>query len=226
MTDLKLILFDCDGTLVDGQHMIVAAMTAAHQAHGVAVPTREAILSVVGLSLPETFAVLSQGDADYPVFAMVDAYKDAFHQLRDAEFSEPMFENIRDTVDLLRAQPDTLLGIVTGKSQNGVRRVLETHAMAGWFSTIQTAEDAPSKPHPGMVHQAMQELGGVPHATVVIGDTTYDMEMAKAAGAWAIGVTWGYHHRAQLLAAGADLLVEDAAALPAAVGALLARAAA
>ncbi|MEP9377855.1 HAD-IA family hydrolase [Aquabacter sp. CN5-332] len=224
--DLKLVLFDCDGTLVDGQHLIVSAMSAAYRAHGIAVPPREVILSVVGLSLPETFAVLSSGDPAFPVEIMVEAYKNAFHQLRASEPTEPMFAGMRDAVDLVRGEPGTLLGIVTGKSQRGVKRVLQEHAMEGWFSTIQTADDAPSKPHPAMVHQAMAELGGMAGATVVVGDTTYDMQMAKAAGAWAVGVTWGYHHHSQLVAAGADMLVEDAAALPAAVSTLLARAAA
>ncbi|TCT00947.1 HAD-IA family hydrolase [Aquabacter spiritensis] len=220
---LKLVLFDCDGTLVDGQHMIVAAMSAAHRVRGLAVPPRDAILSVVGLSLPETFAVLSQGDPAYPVEALVEGYKTAFHQLRDAHPMEPMYAGTRTAVAALRAEAQTLLGIVTGKSRRGVARVLEAHAMEGWFSTIQTAEDAPSKPDPAMVRQAMAEVGGVPEATVVIGDTTYDMEMAKAAGAFAIGVGWGYHPPDKLVAAGADELVEDARRLPDAVRALLAR---
>lgn len=223
--DFKLVLFDCDGTLVDGQHLIVSAMSAAHRAHGLDSPPREAILSIVGLSLPESFAILSGGNPAYPIEALVDAYKAAFHRLRDSEPTEPMFEGMRDVVAAFRDQPATLLGIVTGKSQRGVKRVLSAHAMEGWFSTIQTSDDAPSKPHPAMVHQAMSELGAVPGSTVVIGDTTYDMEMAKAAGAWAVGVTWGYHERGLLASAGADVLVHSAQALPEAVSALLARAA-
>lgn len=204
---LNLILFDCDGTLVDSQDILVAAMSGAFRDHGIAPPSRSDILKLVGLSLPETFVVLSGGDRNFPVEALVEGYKTAFHRLRANQPTEPMYSGMRNVVADLRAHPETLLGIVTGKSQRGVRLMLEAHDMMGWFSTIQTADDAPSKPHPGMVHQAMTTLGAQPGGTVVIGDTTYDMEMAKAAGAWAIGVTWGYHPHTDLSRAGADIIV-------------------
>lgn len=214
---LRLVLFDCDGTLVDSQHMIVAAMRDAHAAEGLLPPPREDILSIVGLSLPEAFTVLSRGRADYPVSVMVEAYRNAFMRLRDAEPPEPMFPLARDTLAALRAEPDVLMGMVTGKARRGVARVLAAHSMEGWFTTIQTADDAPSKPHPGMVLQAMAETGLPAHRTVVVGDTTYDMEMAKAAGAFALAVSWGYHPQEDLLAAGADLLVHGFAEVPAAI---------
>lgn len=215
-----LILFDCDGTLVDGQHLIVSAMSDAYREQGREPPAREDILSVVGLSLPETFATLSGGDPDFPIEIFVQGYKDAFFRLRESHPCEPMFPGIRDAVDVLRGDADVLLGIVTGKSQRGVRRVLEAHAMEGWFSTIQTADDAPSKPHPAMVQQAMNELGGSPARTLVVGDTSYDMRMAKAAGAWALGVNWGYHGDEELRASGADGLVHEPTALVEAIRAM------
>ncbi|WP_127089536.1 HAD-IA family hydrolase [Aquabacter cavernae] len=219
-----LLLFDCDGTLVDSQHLLVSAMSDAYREQGLEPPPREVILSVVGLSLPETFIALSRGDPDFPIETLVTGYKTAFFRLRESHPTEPMFPGVRDAVEILRGEVDTLLGIATGKSQRGVRRVLEAHAMEGWFSSIQTADDAPSKPHPAMVRQAMAELGGTPPRTLVIGDTSYDMEMAKAAGAWALGVNWGYHTRDELVAAGADMLVDAPADLVEAVRALMGRA--
>lgn len=225
-SQLALILFDCDGTLVDSQHMIVRAMNDAHAAHDLTVPSRALTLSIVGLSLPEAFMVMAQGDPAYPVAAMVEAYRTAFLRLRETEPPEPMYPRARETLDLLRARDDLLLGMVTGKARRGVDRVLAAHAMEGWFSTIQTADDAPSKPHPAMVEQAMAEIGIAPERTVVVGDTTYDVEMAKAAGAWAIGVDWGYHDSQLLVRAGADLMVERFEAVPDAINLLLSRGAA
>lgn len=222
-TGPNLVLFDCDGTLVDSQHLLVSAMTDAYREQGVPAPPREVILSVVGLSLPETFITLSQGDPDFPIEAFVQGYKEAFFRLRESHPTEPMYDGVRDVVDALRQHPHVMLGIVTGKSRRGVQRVLETYAMEGWFASIQTAEDAPSKPHPGMVLQAMEEVGIAPRSTLVVGDTSYDMEMAKAAGAWALGVDWGYHESGALLSAGADDLVKSPSALLPAIEALLAR---
>lgn len=216
-----LVLFDCDGTLVDSQHMIVAAMREAHAAMGLAAPERERLLSVVGLSLPETFTVLAAGDEAYPVMEMAHAYREAFMRLRDARPPEPMFPGAREVLAALRARDDVVLGMVTGKARRGVTRVLEAHDMEGWFTTIQTADDAPSKPHPAMVQQAMMEAGIGPAQTVVIGDTSYDMAMARAAGASALGVAWGYHSTNELWHAGAQQVVGEFGAVPRAIADLL-----
>ncbi|WP_051356812.1 HAD-IA family hydrolase [Azorhizobium doebereinerae] len=219
--DPVLALFDCDGTLVDSQHMIVAAMVDAYAGRGLVVPDRARVLSIVGLSLREAFTVLGAGDPAFPVEEMVEAYRSAFMVLRDREPPEPMFPFSRDTLDGLRRRDDMLLGMVTGKAKRGVVRVLAANAMDGWFATVQTADDAPSKPHPAMVLQAMEEMGISGARTVVIGDTTYDIEMAKAAGAHAIGVSWGYHPVGSLVTAGADRIVDDFRDIPAAIAALV-----
>jgi phosphoglycolate phosphatase len=218
---LRLIIFDCDGTLVDSQHMICAAMRQAYEAHGLSVPERERLLSIVGLSLPDAFRRLAQGEKiadDHPIDALVAAYKTAFAALRESpEHLEPLYPGARDALDALGRQPGVALGIATGKSQRGVRAVLGRHDLSGRFVTIQTADDAPSKPHPGMVLAAMREAGAEPRDTVVVGDTVFDIEMARAAGARAIGVAWGYHAPQALRAAGADAMIDDFSEL---VGAL------
>lgn len=218
---LKLIVFDCDGTLVDSQHMICAAMQQAYEAHGLPVPPRDELLSIVGLSLPDAFRRLAGNDARadaYPLDGLVAQYKAAFAALRlSPAHLEPLYPGARDALDVLARRTDMLLAIATGKSQRGVRAVLGHHGLAERFATIQTADDAPSKPHPGMVLAAMRETGVAPHDTVVVGDTVFDVEMARAAGARAIGVGWGYHPAHALAAAGADAMIADFSEL---VGAL------
>jgi phosphoglycolate phosphatase len=211
---LKLVIFDCDGTLVDSQHMICAAMQRTYAEHRLPCPPRERILSIVGLSLTEAFARLGGAGARIPLEGLVESYKTAFHGLRQSqEHLEPLFPGARRALDALSQRADVVLGIATGKSQRGVRTVLGHYDLLARFSTIQTADDAPSKPHPGMVQAAMREAGVGPRDTVVIGDTAFDVAMARAAGARAIGVSWGYHAAADLHAEGATLVIDDFAAL-------------
>ena len=101
------------------------------------------------------------------------------------------------------------LGIATGKSRRGVSALVAKHGWDGWFRTIQTADDAPSKPHPAMVLQACAETGHAPARAIMIGDSSYDMAMARAAGARAIGVAWGFQPRAALIEAGAEAIAEN-----------------
>lgn len=211
---LKLVIFDCDGTLVDSQHMICAAMKEAYGAHDLSCPPRERILSIVGLSLAEAFTRLGGAGVRASLDQLVESYKAAFRGLRQSpDHLEPLFPGARAALDALSSRADILLGIATGKSQRGVRAVLGHHDLLACFHTIKTADDAPSKPHPGMVQAAMKDAGVGPEQTIVIGDTSYDIAMARAAGARAIGVSWGYHPAGDLHAEGADLVIDDYAAL-------------
>jgi phosphoglycolate phosphatase len=190
--------------------MICAAMQRAYDAHGIVCPPRERVLSIVGLSLREAFDRLGEGQRDFPVDGMIERYKEAFFELRHSlEHQGPLYPGARDAVLALAAREDILLGIATGKSQRGVRAILTHHDLLAHFATIKTADDAPSKPHPGMILEAMRETGAAPHDTAMIGDTTYDMEMAQAAGVHAIGVDWGYHPRDMLKRSGAADIVPD-----------------
>jgi len=219
---LKLVIFDCDGTLVDSQNMIHAAMQRAYEAHELVCPPRQAVLSIVGLSLREAFDVLGGGQQGLPVDGLIEQYKQAFFDLRHSvEHHEPLYPGAREAVLTLGARSDCLLGIATGKSQRGARAILTQHDLLAYFATIKTADDAPSKPHPGMVIEAMREAGADPRETIMIGDTTYDIEMARAAGVRAIGVAWGYHPAGRLADAGADHVVADYTELSARIDDLL-----
>lgn len=219
---MYLIIFDCDGTLVDSQNMIVAAMDRAFTRNDLPPPSRSKVLSVVGLSLPQAFSVLVDGDAAAPVDRLVDAYKAAFFEIRTNPANhEPLYAGARETVERLHGRDDVLLAIATGKARRGVDAVLSNHDLQGRFASIQTADDAPSKPHPGMILQAMAETGVEAARTVVVGDTSYDMEMARAAGAHAVGVSWGYHPVVRLEGAGAHTIINDFFALEPAIAELV-----
>ncbi len=211
----KLILFDCDGTLVDSQHMIVATMTEAFAKVGHAPPDRAGVLSIIGLSLPEAVGRLDANLDAVTVGLVVEAYRDTYQamQFRLAE-TAPLYPGALNALRALADRDDMLLGIVTGKSRRGLDAILETHGLTSLFSVLRTADDGPSKPHPFMVVDAVAALGGHVSQTVVVGDTGYDMLMARAAGAFALGVTWGYNVRDELSQAGAQALADGFAEVP------------
>ncbi len=203
---MKLILFDVDGTLVDSQNVIVASLRRAFETYGLAPPNRERSLSIVGLSLIEAFTVLAGPKA--PVEGLAQAYKDAYTVLHvDPANEAPLFPGARDCIARLAGREDVLLGLATGKSRKGVTRLITQQGWEGVFSTTQTADDAPSKPHPAMILQAMEELGIAPGDTMMIGDSSYDMAMGRAAGVLPVGVSWGFQPVAALEEAGADRIV-------------------
>jgi phosphoglycolate phosphatase len=209
---LKLIVFDCDGTLVDSQHMIVSAMERAFAVHELVPLPREKILSVVGLSLSLAVSRLVPNMDAARIDQLAEDYKSAFGDLRrDPDSHEPLYPGVREMLHQLAARDDVALGIATGKSRRGVAAILARENLGELFQTIQTADTHPSKPDPSMLITAMADAGSAPHDTIMIGDTTFDMDMARAAGVRAIGVSWGYHPSDALTAAhvivhGADAL--------------------
>lgn len=219
----RLVVFDVDGTLVDSQAHILGAMALAYEGQGLAMPPREAVLAIVGLSLPQAFSRLAP-DADAALLeALVAGYKGAFGTLRAGDLS-PLYPGAREALVGLRARGDVVLGVATGKSRRGLDHVLAGHGLQGWFDTTQVADDHPSKPHPSMLHATLRETGLPGHGAVMIGDTTYDIEMGRAAGFLTLGVSWGYHPPAQLHRAGADRVVDSFDAVIPALDALWSKA--
>ena len=200
----RLAIFDCDGTMVDSQADIALAMEAAFAAHGRVAPSRAKIRRIVGLSLTEAIRQLAPTVDAETSASLVAGYKDAFRANRAAGMViEPLYDGIAALVGELDAD-GWLLGVATGKSDRGLAHALERHGLARHFVTLQTADRHPSKPDPAMVVACLDATGMAPAQAVVIGDTSYDMAMAINAGVRAIGVDWGYHHPAELVAAGAD----------------------
>ena len=201
---MKLVLFDCDGTLVDSHHNIATAMRQAFEAVGVPYPGDEATRRVIGLSLPEAIRPLAPDACPEMWDRLSDAYREAFFALRQQpDFHEPLFPGAREAIEALAERDDVLLGIATGKARRGLEVLLDRFGLRDFFVTTQTADDAPSKPHPGMVLRAIEETGADPTRTVLVGDTTHDMLMAANAGTRGLGVEWGYHPPDELRRAGA-----------------------
>lgn len=213
----RLAVFDCDGTLVDSQHSIISSMFSAFDARAHPRPKAEAVRQVVGLPLREAMVGLlpEAGPDDHD--GLVTSYKEAFTDLRNkGEVHDPLYPGALEILKVLEAA-GWVLGVATGKGRRGLLMTLETHRLTDRFQTLQTADGGPGKPYPDMLLNAMRETGANPAATVMIGDTTFDMEMAKRAGTMAVGVSWGYHAVEHLYAAGAHAVIDEFRDLPEAI---------
>jgi len=216
---LKLVIFDVDGTLIDSQAAILLAMEHAFAAAALPTPAREAVLGIVGLSLPQAMARLVPDAGPSAHMRLADFYKESFVALRgrtSGEANAPFYPGAEEAIARLDGA-GYLLGIATGKARRGLDHMLDSHGLRRRFVTLQTADDAPPKPHPAMVLQCMAEAGAEPAQTVVVGDTEFDMEMARSAGARAVGVSWGYHDREMLRRGGAEEIIDGFDALDAVV---------
>ncbi|MEM8959570.1 MAG: HAD-IA family hydrolase [Pseudomonadota bacterium] len=192
---LKLAIFDVDGTLVDSKAHIHASMTAAFEGEGFVPPERPEVLSIVGLSLPQAIGRLAAGQSEECVARLVEGYKTAYTRFRavDGAASSPLYPGIAETLETLFERDDLLVAVATGKSRRGLDHVLAMHGLAGRFVSEQVADHHPSKPHPAMLEAVLSETGVEAGDAVMIGDTSFDMEMGHAAGCRTLAVSWGYH---------------------------------
>lgn len=221
MSDLRLVIWDVDGTLVNSRAAITYAMKRAFDVAGLRYPGDEATLAGVGLSIEELFANLLPDLGVKTHQHLATAYKKAYYDRRaelGARDLAPFFDGVSEVLDLLRAQDWTLMAVATGKSRRGLDAMITGHELDGYFQSTQTADDHPSKPNPAMVLAALAETGVTPDRAVMIGDTSFDLDMARAAGVQSIGVSWGYHPAADL---SADKLVTACDQIPAAIDALI-----
>lgn len=196
MPEPRLVIFDVDGTLVDSQEMIVAAFTHAYAGLDLAPPPPDQMLRFVGRSLELIFPELSP-ELDAPLHdKLTQGYRDAYFHLRKTRGSNatsPLYPGAMQALETLRAQDWTLLAVATGKSKRGLDKLIEGYGLEGYFLSQQVADFHPSKPHPAMVQACLNETGVAADRTVMIGDTTFDIDMGRAAGVKTIGVSWGYH---------------------------------
>lgn len=206
---VRLAVFDCDGTLVDGQASICQAMDSGFAAAGLPAPDHHDVRRIVGLSLPQAIRLLAPDASNSDQAQIVEGYKQSFRDSRtQGRLEEPLYAGITDLIEQLRNR-GWLLAVATGKSDRGLQNCLETHGLSDHFISLQTADRHPSKPHPAMLHAAMADALAEPENTVMIGDTTFDIDMARAGNVRAIGVDWGYHSPAELRSAGAEIVASS-----------------
>lgn len=217
----KLAVFDCDGTLVDSQRRIIDAVRGAWAEAGRAPPEDESIRRIVGLALPQALQKLAPDVSALELSGLVQGFRSTFlAQESNPAYDEPLYEGALEALAALR-ESGVMLAVATGKGQRGLRKTLETHRILDWFAVLKTADDGPSKPHPKILEDAMLEVGATAASTVMIGDTAYDMAMARSAGAHCLGVAWGYHAPVDLEAYGATRIVHRYDETPDAVRAFL-----
>jgi phosphoglycolate phosphatase len=184
-----LIVFDWDGTLMDSTATIVASIQAAARDLGLAVPDHRSASYVIGLGLEDAMKVVLPGldPKSYP--RVVERYR--YHYLSQDK-SLTLFEGAREMLLDLSSQ-GYFLAVATGKSRVGLNRALNTAGLMSLFDSTRCADETFSKPHPAMLQEITRELGQDMQRTVMIGDTTHDLQMAGNAGAAAIGVHYGAH---------------------------------
>jgi phosphoglycolate phosphatase len=191
--EVRLIVFDWDGTLMDSEAQIVSCLRAV--LHDLSLePLNDATLrNVIGLGLREAVDTLVPGRDEEFHQAFITRYRE--HWFNSGESS--LFSGVVDMLGAFRRQ-QLLLGVATGKSRRGLDRVLGETGLASCFDATRCADEAPSKPHPQMLLDLMDQLGVTPAQTVMVGDTEYDMEMATHAGVAKIAVTTGVHSEQRL----------------------------
>ena len=193
-----LIIFDVDGTLVDSHAHIISAMGHAFSVLMRPMPPRQDILACVGLSLPEVFYCLMPKVDHEERDLAENVFKEYFAEQRADQSDPGFYPGILPLLRQLHHDPQFILGVATGNSRRGLNALLEARELHSYFFTRQTADEHPSKPHPSMLYQALLETRTEACRAVMIGDTSDDRDMARAAGMRAIGVTWGYHKAHQL----------------------------
>ena len=206
---MRLVVFDCDGTLVDSQHTIVSATETALSAFGLPTPDRRSILYAVGLPVDVSMRRHAPNADDATLAKVIEVFRDTYRELSlQDDRGQIMFEGMHDMIQQLGAQDETLLSIVTMKSRRGLSRVVDAYDIRGFFQSLKSADDGPGKPAPDLLIDAMSECGVTPAQTIMVGDTSFDVMMAKAANVRAIGVGWGYQDIDELVDAGADEIAE------------------
>ena len=207
-SDAPLAVFDVDGTLVDSRTSIHIGACEAARALGLPEPSYDRVRQIVGLTLDKALHTLEPQLTMAELAEFVAAFQKSFRDRYEAGHEEPLYDGVMDTLRLLK-KDGWKLAIATGQNSRGVARNL---ARAGWsdlFLSAHCASDGPGKPDPAMLLAAMHRNDATAQRTVMIGDTSHDMLMARNAGVTGQGVGWGFHTVEEQLAAGAAHVAED-----------------
>ena len=194
--NLKLIVFDWDGTLMDSEARIVACMLAAMRDLGVEPVPGKPVREVIGLGLREAVAGLLPDIESERREQVAVRYR--HHFLEEDRTPSELFPGARELLEWL-GERDYLLAVATGKGRGGLDKVLRSTGLGTLFQATRCADETHSKPHPAMLLELMAELGVRPDETLMVGDTEYDLLMAQQAGAQALAVSYGVHDRERLL---------------------------
>jgi len=191
----RLLVFDWDGTIIDSAATIAECIRDASRQLGLEVPERERASHVIGLGLHDAMRLAVPGLAAERYAEFVASYREHFLVRKDAM---QLFEGMRRLLE--EFSKTHLLAIATGKSRRGLERDLEFHNLSPLFTASRCADETNPKPHPAMLLELMTQLEITGNQTLMVGDTSHDMEMARAAGVDALAVTYGAHPEASLRA--------------------------
>jgi phosphoglycolate phosphatase len=186
----RLVIFDWDGTLMDSTGRIVECMQRAAADLSLAILPGEEVRGIIGLGLPEAIRTLYPHIDDDGIEAMRARY--AHHFVEAEATPSAFFPGAIEVLETLRAE-QRLLAVATGKSRKGLERIWQAHGWSRYFHASRCSDESGSKPHPAMIHELLEELSVAPHEAVVVGDTSFDLEMAAAAGVDAVAVSYGAH---------------------------------
>ena len=210
----KLLAFDMDGTLIDSLAAIVDASVEAFAGTPFPTPSADQVRQVVGLPLELCVEHWAPQASRTEVLELAEAYRRAFRGQRErGDISERPYTGVEATLAAL-THDEIFMAVVTGKDRRGLDSALAHHGFSRFFHSLQTPDNNPSKPAPDMVWTANRETATEARDTVVIGDTSFDIEMARNAGAFAVGVTYGNHDPSVLSRAGAHALIDSFSDLP------------
>lgn len=208
---LRLLIFDWDGTLMDSEARIVACIRAATEDLGLTVRSHDQMKNVIGLGLRESLQQLFPGSDDDFGREFVNCYRQHFFNTEHAP--SELFDGAYETLKSL-AERGYGLAVATGKGRRGLDEALEKTGCGEFFLTTRCADEAPSKPHPEMLLAIYDELGMDPSESLMIGDTEYDMQMARNAATHSLAVSYGVHDIERLLSHGPLGHLDDIRELP------------
>lgn len=207
METTELVIFDWDGTLIDSSDLIVESVQAAIEATGLPERSPESIRRIIGLGMGEAMAALYPDEAGEAQDRLAQYYRERFTRTT-ATRPAPLFAGVDGLLQRLESA-GYLLAIATGKSRSGLLRDLRASGLEDRFVASRTVDESGSKPSPAMVEALLAEFAMAPEKALMVGDTVFDLQMARLAGMPAVGVTWGNHGRDQLQEAAPHQLVDS-----------------